>query len=331
MDFVVIGAEAFLYRAFPPGLRQRHRICEVRKKGETKKERGPLLWLGHATNWGCLIEIYHSYICLVEVRIIIYIYRCLLPFCIILFCFSSTKYKSDTFSSFSSPTHLSEVTRLSRRRWNRLSARHDLPLVLAGGTQKPREQRDRQTWYCQECGGLVGPAADSWTSKNEVSKKSWSGSFTQFFFEVSQKNHKFMSKDWECFLFRSFGVAMGRFTCVTCCEGSPHWQCGVAAAEMMLHFSRVAAEFFVISVFFLNLAEKFRIFLFSWYALYIKLFMYLYIWFVFIYIVNTYTKICSLLQTCLLIAMKKWDWEAWKHGTSAWLEKMQWLRPFFLD
>lgn len=63
-------------------------------------------------------------------------------------------------------------------------------------------------------------------------------------------------------------------------------------------------------LFFLNLAEKFR--MFSWYALYIKSFVYLYIWFVFIYTVNTYTKICSLLQTCLFIAMKKWDWEAWK-------------------
>lgn len=52
--------------------------------------------------------------------------------------------------------------------------------------------------------------------------------------------------------------------------------------------------------------------MFSWYALYIKSFVYLYIWFVFIYTVNTYTKICSLLQTCLFIAMKKWDWEAWK-------------------
>ena len=45
MDFVVIGAEAFLYRAFPRGLRQRHRICEVRKKGETKKKGVPFYGL----------------------------------------------------------------------------------------------------------------------------------------------------------------------------------------------------------------------------------------------------------------------------------------------
>lgn len=174
MDFVVIGAEAFLYRAFPRGLRQRHRICEVRKKGETKKKRGPLLWLGHATNWGGLIEIYHSYICLVEVIIIIYIdvyFR--FVFCIILFCFSCTS--SINLTLFQVFHHLAPENERLFRRWNRrgmtcLLCLREAPRNLENGETLRGTARSVEVWWDRDPVLGVGPAADSWTLKMKCPK-----------------------------------------------------------------------------------------------------------------------------------------------------------------
>ena len=218
-----------------------------------------------------LIEIYHSYICL-------------LPFCIIIFYFSSTiNLHSQSFITW----HVKRLTFRRREAW---------PASCACGRHPETSRTARPyvvlpgVWRFGEIEILF------WV----LGRRQFLGHYEWNFQKISEveishiflkfhKNSQVHVKDWECFLFGSFGVAMGRFICVTCCEGSPHWQRGVAAAEMMLYFSRVAAEFFLISFFF---EIWLRSFLYFRGMLCILNHLCIIKWIVFIYTANTYSMIC---------------------------------------